>query len=63
MNLARLIRRQLLSLSGVGLMLGALFFAASLTPTLIPRSYLTQGVLAGACFAILRYFVARRPIA
>lgn len=52
MNLARLIRRQLLSLSGVGLMLGALFFAAALTPTLIPRSYLTQGVLAGACFAI-----------
>ncbi len=40
------------SLSGVGLMLGALFFAASLTPTLVPRSYLTQGALAGACFAI-----------
>ncbi|HUO00280.1 MAG TPA: alpha/beta-hydrolase family protein [Bradyrhizobium sp.] len=40
------------SLSGIGLVLGALFFAASLTPTLIPRSYLTQGVLAGACFAI-----------
>ncbi|BBO13805.1 alpha/beta-hydrolase family protein [Bradyrhizobium sp. TM102] len=52
MNLARFIRRQLLSLSGVGLMLGALFFAAALTPTLIPRSYLTQGVLAGGCFAI-----------
>jgi uncharacterized membrane protein len=52
MNLARLVRRQLLSLSGVGLMLGALFFAAALTPTLIPRSYLTQGALAGACFAI-----------
>ncbi|MEK9282105.1 MULTISPECIES: alpha/beta-hydrolase family protein [unclassified Bradyrhizobium] len=51
-NLAWLIRWQLLSLSGVGLMLGALFFAAALTPTLIPRSYLTQGVLAGACFAI-----------
>ncbi|PDT67578.1 hypothetical protein CO683_22355 [Bradyrhizobium ottawaense] len=33
-------------------MLGALFFAAALTPTLIPRSYLTQGVLAGGCFAI-----------
>ncbi|WP_092226832.1 alpha/beta-hydrolase family protein [Bradyrhizobium sp. Gha] len=33
-------------------MLGALFFAAALTPTLIPRSYLTQGALAGACFAI-----------
>ena len=33
-------------------MLGALFFAAALTPTLVPRSYLTQGALAGACFAI-----------
>lgn len=51
-NLVWLVRRQLLSLSGVGLMLGALFFAAALTPTLIPRSYLTQGALAGACFAI-----------
>ncbi|KYH00541.1 membrane protein [Bradyrhizobium sp. DOA1] len=51
-SLAWFIRRQLLSLSGVGLMLGALFFAAALTPTLIPRSYLTQGVLAGGCFAI-----------
>jgi uncharacterized membrane protein len=40
------------SLSGVGLVLGTLFFAVSLTPTLVPRSYLTQGVLAGACFAI-----------
>lgn len=50
--MAWLIRRQMLSLSGVGLMLGALFFAAALTPTLIPRSYLTQGALAGACFAI-----------
>lgn len=52
MNLVQLVRRQLLSLSGVGLMLGALFFAAALTPTLIPRSYLTQGVLAGGCFAV-----------
>src|ERR1700744_6365967 len=49
---ARVIRYQIQSLSGVGLVLGALFFAASLTPTLIPRNYLTQGVLAGACFAI-----------
>ncbi|WJR82017.1 alpha/beta-hydrolase family protein [Bradyrhizobium sp. NP1] len=40
------------SLSGVGLVLGALFFAAALTPTLVPRSYLTQGMLAGTCFAI-----------
>lgn len=40
------------SLSGIGLLLGALFFSAALTPTLVPRSYLTHGVLAGACFAI-----------
>jgi uncharacterized membrane protein len=36
----------------VGILLGALFFAAALTPSLIPRHYLTQGALAGACFAI-----------
>src|SRR6202021_559878 len=47
-----IISRQMQSLSGVGLVLGALCFAAALTPTLVPRSYLTQGVLAGACFAI-----------
>src|SRR3954452_14968030 len=52
MNAARLIRLQFLSLSGIGLMLGALLFAAALTPTLIPRGYVTQGVLAGTCFAI-----------
>jgi len=40
------------SLSGVGLLLGTLFFAAALTPTLIPRTYVTQGVLAGAAFAL-----------
>lgn len=44
-------RSHLESLSGVGLLLGTLFFAASLTPTLVPRTYLTQGVLAGACLA------------
>ena len=40
------------SLSGTGLLLGTLFFAASLTPSLIPRTYFTQGVLAGGVFAI-----------
>lgn len=40
------------SLSGVGLLLGTLLFAASLTPSLIPRSPMVQGGLAGACFAI-----------
>jgi uncharacterized membrane protein len=48
----RIISWQLQSLSGGGIALGALLFAAALTPTLVPRSYLTQGVLAGACFAI-----------
>ena len=40
------------SLSAAGLVLGTLFFAASLTPTLLPRTYLTQGVLSGCSFAI-----------
>lgn len=35
------------SFSMTGLLIGTLFFAASLTPTLIPRNYLTQGVLSG----------------
>ncbi|WP_347140541.1 alpha/beta-hydrolase family protein [Paracoccus sp. SSK6] len=39
------------TISGVGLVLGALFMAASLTPSLIPRSEGVQGVLAGICFA------------
>ena len=40
------------SLSLTGLLLGTLFFAASLTPSLLPRPYLVQGVLSGGCFAI-----------
>ena len=39
------------SLSTVGFLLGTLFFAASLTPTLIPRSFVTQGVLSGCSLA------------
>src|SRR3974390_3203377 len=35
------------SFSTGGLVLGMLFFAASLTPTLLPRTFLTQGVLSG----------------
>jgi uncharacterized membrane protein len=49
---ARIIRRQVQSLSSIGIFLGALFFAAALTPTLVPRNYLTQGALAGTCLAI-----------
>ena len=44
------------SFSLTGLLIGTLFFAASLTPTLIPRNYLTQGVLSG-CSAAAGYGV------
>src|SRR5215831_743880 len=39
------------SLSTGGLLLGTLFFAASLTPSLLPRTFLTQGVLSGCSLA------------
>ena len=39
------------SFSTGGVLLGALFFAASLTPTLLPRNFLTQGVLSGCSLA------------
>lgn len=47
----RFIRRFWVSLSVLGLLLGALAFAASLTPSLLPRTFVTQGVLSGVCFA------------
>ncbi|HEV2572754.1 MAG TPA: alpha/beta-hydrolase family protein [Beijerinckiaceae bacterium] len=39
------------SFAMTGLLLATLFFAASLTPTLIPRNYLTQGALSGVAAA------------
>ncbi|SDI49541.1 Alpha/beta-hydrolase family protein [Mesorhizobium muleiense] len=39
------------SFSAAGLLIGTLFFAASLTPTLLPRTFVTQGVLSGCSFA------------
>jgi uncharacterized membrane protein len=39
------------SFSGLGVLLGALFFAASLTPSLIPRTLALQGALGGVAFA------------
>ncbi|RYF55806.1 MAG: hypothetical protein EOO29_53335, partial [Comamonadaceae bacterium] len=39
------------SLCGAGLVLGTLFMAASLTPTLVPRSPVLQGALSGVCLA------------
>jgi uncharacterized membrane protein len=40
------------SFSGLGVLVGALLFAASLTPSLVPRTFLLQGVLGGVCFAL-----------
>src|SRR5262245_15338295 len=44
--------RALRSFSPAGLLLGTLFFAASLTPSLIPRETLMQGVLSGLSLAL-----------
>jgi len=35
-----------------GQVLGAVFFIASLTPSLVPRGYVAQGLLSGVCFAM-----------
>lgn len=39
------------SFSATGLYVGTLFFAASLTPSLLPRTYVTQGILSGISLA------------
>jgi uncharacterized membrane protein len=39
------------SFSAGGLLLGTLFFGAALTPTLLPRNFVTQGVLSGLSLA------------
>ncbi|MFC5586267.1 alpha/beta hydrolase [Nitratireductor kimnyeongensis] len=40
------------SVSVVGLCLGTLLFAASLTPSLLPRAFVVQGVLSGVSLAV-----------
>ena len=40
------------SFSAVGLLVGIVFFATSLTPSLMPRSFLVQGALSGFCAAL-----------
>ena len=45
-------------LSPTGLLLGACLFAASLTPSLVPRDFLFQGVLGGCAFA-LGYWIGK----
>ncbi len=52
----RLLLRLFVSLSTPGLALGFIFFAASLTPSLMPRSYLIQGVLSGIAAAVGYFF-------
>ena len=39
------------SLSTPGLVVGTLFFAASLSPSLLPRAYITQGLISGMALA------------
>ncbi len=44
--------RLLGSMSALGALAALLFFAASLTPSLMPRSWLIQGLLSGTCAAV-----------
>lgn len=46
-----MVRRLWRSFSTNGLLLGTLFFAASLTPSLLPRDFLVQGVVSGSSLA------------
>ncbi len=48
----RLLSNLIASLSVVGLVLGFAFFSASLTPSLMPRSFLVQGALSGLAGAV-----------
>lgn len=52
MLLQRWLIRLWQSYSAVGLLAGTLFFAASLTPSLLPRNFVTQGVLSGVSMAV-----------
>jgi uncharacterized membrane protein len=46
------VRRLFRSLSATGVVVGTVLFAASLTPSLLPRTFVMQGVLCGFSFAI-----------
>jgi len=46
-----LLKRQWGSFSFIGLVVATLFFAASLTPSLLPRPYFVQGLLSGLALA------------
>src|SRR5918995_4367771 len=50
-RLRQMLQRHWASFSYVGLAVATLFFAASLTPSLLPRHYAVQGVLSGFALA------------
>ena len=50
-GVARRLWRQLDHLSTGGWLLGLLFLALALTPSLIPRTFVVQGILCGCAFA------------
>jgi uncharacterized membrane protein len=51
MRIMDAVERQWHSLSATGLVFGALFFAVSLTPSLVPRPFLLQALLSGIALA------------
>src|SRR5688572_26751038 len=51
-KLQSLAQRFWASFSYVGLAVATLFFAASLTPSLLPRNYAVQGILSGFALAV-----------
>jgi len=48
----RILQRIMATFSRTGIILGLLFFCASLTPSLLPREFVVQGVLSGIVFAV-----------
>ncbi len=48
----RSVQRLLIAFSFWGLLVASLFFAASLTPSLLPRHYAVQGILSGMALAV-----------
>jgi uncharacterized membrane protein len=52
MGVPALVGRTWKSFSYVGLAVGTLFFASSLTPSLLPRHFVVQGVLSGLALAV-----------
>lgn len=52
MNVSQTLRQYWQTFSYFGLLVAGLFFAASLSPSLVPRTYLVQGLLAGVAASV-----------